>query len=1095
MSQKPALYALIIGVNEYPQGIPPLGGCVNDAKALEAFLRDTYADDFSLNLAVLLNGDATREAVIGQFRTFLSRAGKGDTVFFHYSGHGSREQAPPEFKALAPSGKNETLVLSDSRKPGGLDLADKELAVLLHEVARKEPHLVVSMDSCHSGNVTRSTDDFRLGAKRQAEREGHTRSLDSYIDGYYTRQLREQGGLDVPLSRHILLAACDKTESAHETTDSRGLFTSSMQRVLAVSGKDISYADLFLRTRIVIRQASDNQSPQFETYEYFNSRERFLTGRAAAKDAGRKLYFLPGKGGWIMDYGILQGLPADGAQPVTLDIYPERGAAEEPLGHGKVTAVYPGRSVIEPQIQLDQRFTYEARITSLPQPPMAVQLQGDADGVQRFEAYLAGHPEFPFTPAAQADYTITAEAPFTYLLHHQPSGLMIQGARGAGAWDETSVQHLCETLQSVYAWHRVRSLHNRQPVSLQPDDVQLLYLERLAGQEIEHEGTALVDCLEEKRPDGKTAWTSSYALKVRNRSSLKLHFALYYLPPDYRIQLFPGIGTFDLEAGQEQLLYQGKASVPDPLNQTTNFLKLLVSTEPIDGFLLEQAKIDLGKIVNGRTRSLFADEPATPAEDWMAKDLEITLVRRQAEVSAQRVTLAGGTVEVEGHAALAAKLTVQSLTTGTRSDKMSIIPSLLQHTGMKPVSLSKQEGQHDILELHDLVNPQSVTPEQPLHLKLKGLLNPGEWTLPLTFDGQDIIPAGPPVQADADGSASVQIHQLPEEQVKTRSLGSALKLTFGKLAYQAPDTELFRLRQVTFAAGKPVMQELNPLQVLQAQKILVLVHGIIGDTESIAAASAVAEAMKSPERPGGYDCVLAFDYENLNTPIRQIALKFKEALWRAGLNEQTIVSRPGWELHILAHSMGGLVSRWFIEREGGHQLVRRLILCGTPNGGSPFASIAPYIEVMQAGLMFALNIPGLSRLLPWVTAFTGAFSSRPHDELTQTLSEMHPDQSDFLRDLNSSPDPGVPYIILAGDTSRYQQTELDFFKRLMDKAQVKVGQYFNDGTPNDIAVATASILNIPDQRHPAPEKVPIPCHHMNYFWFGPSIEALRRALQ
>jgi triacylglycerol esterase/lipase EstA (alpha/beta hydrolase family) len=37
--------------------------------------------------------------------------------------------------------------------------------------------------------------------------------------------------------------------------------------------------------------------------------------------------------------------------------------------------------------------------------------------------------------------------------------------------------------------------------------------------------------------------------------------------------------------------------------------------------------------------------------------------------------------------------------------------------------------------------------------------------------------------------------------------------------------------------------------------------------------------------------------------------------------------------------MGGLISRWFIEREGGNQIVNHLIMLGTPNGGSPWARV------------------------------------------------------------------------------------------------------------------------------------------------------------
>ena len=37
--------------------------------------------------------------------------------------------------------------------------------------------------------------------------------------------------------------------------------------------------------------------------------------------------------------------------------------------------------------------------------------------------------------------------------------------------------------------------------------------------------------------------------------------------------------------------------------------------------------------------------------------------------------------------------------------------------------------------------------------------------------------------------------------------------------------------------------------------------------------------------------------------------------------------------------MGGLVARWFIEQEGGNRVVDHLVMCGTPNVGSPFGKI------------------------------------------------------------------------------------------------------------------------------------------------------------
>ena len=118
--------------------------------------------------------------------------------------------------------------------------------------------------------------------------------------------------------------------------------------------------------------------------------------------------------------------------------------------------------------------------------------------------------------------------------------------------------------------------------------------------------------------------------------------------------------------------------------------------------------------------------------------------------------------------------------------------------------------------------------------------------------------------------------------------------------------------------------------------ILLIIHGIIGDTEQI------AESMKMivdhddknvTDTYDPYDLILTYDYENLNTPIHETAKALAKKLADAGLNED-----HGRSVTILAHSMGGLVARWFIEKEGGNTVITRLVMAGTPNNGSAFGT-------------------------------------------------------------------------------------------------------------------------------------------------------------
>ncbi len=88
-------------------------------------------------------------------------AGREDVAFFDYAGYGSC-RSPKSFGLQNPEPTQcETLVCYDSRSPSGWDLADKELAKLIAEVAQKDPHITIIMDCCHSSSGTRGEIELR----------------------------------------------------------------------------------------------------------------------------------------------------------------------------------------------------------------------------------------------------------------------------------------------------------------------------------------------------------------------------------------------------------------------------------------------------------------------------------------------------------------------------------------------------------------------------------------------------------------------------------------------------------------------------------------------------------------------------------------------------------------------------------------------------------------------------------------------------------------------------------------------------------------------------------------------------------------------
>ncbi|MEQ9552681.1 MAG: hypothetical protein RIM23_24080 [Coleofasciculus sp. G3-WIS-01] len=160
-----------------------------------------------------------------------------------------------------------------------------------------------------------------------------------------------------------------------------------------------------------------------------------------------------------------------------------------------------------------------------------------------------------------------------------------------------------------------------------------------------------------------------------------------------------------------------------------------------------------------------------------------------------------------------------------------------------------------------------------------------------------------------------------------------------------------------------------------------------------------------------YDLVLTFDCENLNTSIEKNAQLLKERLEAVGLG-----ANHGKALHIVAHSMGGLVSRWFIEQEGGNKVVQHLIMLGTPNAGSPWATVKEW-----ATMVMAVGMNSLSQT-PLPVKALGSLSEAMMNTVEVALDQMQPN-SQFLQALAASNDPGIPYSCLrcfrkSGWTSR-----------------------------------------------------------------------------
>ena len=139
-----AAAAVCVGVDDYRAHAPALAGCVGDAAALARVLGGPFAFP---QVRLLLNGDATRAAVVEAVRAMadMARGGLLTQAFFSFAGHGA--QVPDSPGGSEDDGRDEGLLCADGQLLRDDDLLD--LLCLFPPTCS----VTVVVDACHSGSV------------------------------------------------------------------------------------------------------------------------------------------------------------------------------------------------------------------------------------------------------------------------------------------------------------------------------------------------------------------------------------------------------------------------------------------------------------------------------------------------------------------------------------------------------------------------------------------------------------------------------------------------------------------------------------------------------------------------------------------------------------------------------------------------------------------------------------------------------------------------------------------------------------------------------------------------------------------------------
>lgn len=313
--------ALLIGINKY-KGVPKLQGSLNDIDTMRQILltRWGFAEK---HITVVTDDGATRVGMLAALEQLVNDAGPNDTVYFHYSGHGSQVE---DLNGDEPDDHlDETLVPQDGRTGEVRDITDDELDALFARMRAKSALIV--LDSCHSGTATRSLDirtrsipqDIRTGIyKKAAEAAPKTRAIVPVVTSRYV----------------VMTGAASHQEALDGPVDGRyhGFFTYALSKSLSSSSAGASPREIFAGVERELKRIQTHfgrtsmPEPQLEAPPQLIEASLLAPAGSAGPAAGNAqsarlawLEVVPGNGGLIT---LVNG-PLLGAVPgSTWSLYP-----------------------------------------------------------------------------------------------------------------------------------------------------------------------------------------------------------------------------------------------------------------------------------------------------------------------------------------------------------------------------------------------------------------------------------------------------------------------------------------------------------------------------------------------------------------------------------------------------------------------------------------------------------------------------------------------------------------------------------------------------------------------------------------------------
>ncbi|EAN95387.1 putative metacaspase 5 [Trypanosoma cruzi] len=250
--------ALFVGIN-YTGTRNKLSGCVNDVRQMLGTLQRIQ---FPISECCILVDDMrfpnftalpTRENIIKHMAWLVHDVRPGDVLFFHYSGHGTETKAERDSEELY----DQCLVPLDYQVQGAI--LDDDLFELLVKGLPAGVRMTAVFDCCHSASLLDLPFAF-VG------------NNNFYSGGRH--EMRKVRANNFSMGDVVVFSGCDDSGTSADVSNvssfgsglvaSGGAATQALTWAL-VNTSQLSYADIFIRTREILRQKGYKQVPQLSS--------------------------------------------------------------------------------------------------------------------------------------------------------------------------------------------------------------------------------------------------------------------------------------------------------------------------------------------------------------------------------------------------------------------------------------------------------------------------------------------------------------------------------------------------------------------------------------------------------------------------------------------------------------------------------------------------------------------------------------------------------------------------------------------------------------------------------------------------------------